>query len=190
METRDAIMARRSIRNFTDEQVLREDVEKVIEAGLLAPSAMNLQPWYFLALTDIDDVNWLLAGLRKYRETQRARLSGRFPNHPDTVEETLGFLSDLGGARTLILAFLLKQDYGTSHQACLQSVGAAMENMALAATDLGIATCWVEEVMRLDAEIHERFGLDVGPLLGCLVLGYAAQDPHPVKRKPGRFDIR
>ena len=190
METREAIMARRSVRKFTDERVSREDLEKVIEAGIWAPSATNMQPWYFLALTSDEDIDWLLVEMRKHRDAQHVRLSSRFPNHPDTVEETLGFLGDLGGSRTLILAFLLKEDYGTSQRACLQSVGAAMENMALAATDLGIANCWVEEVMRIDDEAHERFGLEVGPLLGCLVLGYAAQEPHIPKRKPGRFDIR
>ena len=65
-----------------------------------------------------------------------------------------------------------------------------MENMLLAATDLGIASCWVEDVKRVDTEVHEHFDLEVGPMLGCIVLGYAAREAHVIKRKPGRFEIR
>ena len=190
METREAILTRRSVRKFTEQRVSREDLEKIIEAGIWAPSGTNTQPWYFLALTKDEDIDWLLGEMRKFHAEQKEHLSKRFADHPETVKETLGFMDTLGGSRTIILSFMLKEDYGVFQQACVQSVGAAMENMLLAATDLGIASCWVEDVKRVDAEVHEHFGLEVGPMLGCIVLGYAAREAHVIKRKPGRFEIR
>ena len=50
METRDAIYGRRSIRKYTDEPVSDEDLMEVINAGLMAPSGINLQPWYFVVV--------------------------------------------------------------------------------------------------------------------------------------------
>jgi len=48
----EAIRTRRSIRAFTKEKVADEQVEKIIEAGMYAPSAGNQQPWQFIVITD------------------------------------------------------------------------------------------------------------------------------------------
>ena len=112
METREAILTRRSVRKFTEQRVSREDLEKIIEAGIWAPSGTNTQPWYFLALTKDEDIDWLLGEMRKFHAEQKAHLSKRFADHPETVKETLGFMDTLGGSRTIILSFMLKEDYG------------------------------------------------------------------------------
>lgn len=48
----DAIFRRRSIRKYTDEQVSEELLEKIIRAGMAAPSAGNEQPWHFVIIND------------------------------------------------------------------------------------------------------------------------------------------
>ena len=50
MELADAIRSRRAIRSYTDAAVGRSVIERLIDAAILAPSAMNLQPWAFAIL--------------------------------------------------------------------------------------------------------------------------------------------
>src|SRR5215468_10864448 len=52
METWDAIRARRNVRQYTDQPIAREDLERILDAGRRAPSASNWQPWNFLVVTD------------------------------------------------------------------------------------------------------------------------------------------
>jgi nitroreductase len=52
MDVFEAVQDRRSIRSYQDKPVEREKKEKILEAGRLAPSAKNLEPWRFIAVTD------------------------------------------------------------------------------------------------------------------------------------------
>lgn len=52
METFTAIKKRRSIRKYTGDLVPREDLEKIIDAGRMAPSGNNKQPWDFIVVTN------------------------------------------------------------------------------------------------------------------------------------------
>ena len=52
MEMWDAIRARRNVRQYTDQPIAREDLQRILEAGRRAPSASNWQPWNFLVVTD------------------------------------------------------------------------------------------------------------------------------------------
>ena len=52
MEFLDIIHKRRSIRNFTDKKISEEDINKILSAGMVAPSAMNKQPWRFILIED------------------------------------------------------------------------------------------------------------------------------------------
>jgi nitroreductase len=52
METWDAIISRRNVRNFTDQTIPEVDLNQILEAGRRTPSAMNRQPWDFIVSTD------------------------------------------------------------------------------------------------------------------------------------------
>jgi nitroreductase len=52
MDVFEAMQERRSIRAYQDKPVEREKLEKILEAGRLAPSAKNIEPWHFIAVTD------------------------------------------------------------------------------------------------------------------------------------------
>src|SRR4051794_32006434 len=52
METWDAIRARRNVRQYTDQSIPRDDLERILEAERRAPSANNWQPWNFVVVTD------------------------------------------------------------------------------------------------------------------------------------------
>ena len=48
----DIIMDRRSIRKFTPEKVTEQQVEQLLQAAVMAPSAQNRQPWHFIVCDD------------------------------------------------------------------------------------------------------------------------------------------
>ncbi|MEW6713977.1 MAG: nitroreductase family protein [Nitrospirota bacterium] len=48
----DVIYTRRSVRKFTGEKVKKDDLDAILRAGMSAPSAVNVQPWAFIAVTD------------------------------------------------------------------------------------------------------------------------------------------
>jgi len=64
MELFEAIQTRRTVRNFTGAPVTCEDLEKIVDAGRLAASGVNYQPWEFIAVTEPD----LLRSLRVQEE--------------------------------------------------------------------------------------------------------------------------
>jgi nitroreductase len=191
MELMEAIHGRRSIRKFTDEPIPREVLEEIMEAASWAPSGQNLQPWYLLALTQDADLAWVFSELGTGAFSHRKHLEARFKNNPEVVEETMEFMRAMGGARTIVLAFLQKPTYSEQDMpSCIESVAAAMQTLCLAAYDKGVASCWVEEFKRIDEQARERFCPDKGALLGGVVLGYPAMEARPIRRKPGRIEIR
>ncbi len=191
MELMEAIKNRRSVRKFTNQPVDPELIEEVIKAGCCAPSGQNLQPWYFVALTKKEDLSYLFSELGTTAFSHRKELEARFKNHPEVVEETMEFMSALGGAQTIILAFLNKPDYNDEIMpSCIESTAAAMQNICLAAYDKGLATCWVEAVVRAGNALRSHFAPERGQLIGAIVLGYPDMEPRPIKQKPGRYEIR
>ena len=59
METWDAIISRRNVRQFTDQPIPEADLDRILEAGRRTPSAMNRQPWDFVVTTDRNQLSEL-----------------------------------------------------------------------------------------------------------------------------------
>lgn len=59
MEALEAIQKRRSVRKFTGDIVPREHLEKIVDAGRLAASGSNQQPWEFIVVTDREMIDKL-----------------------------------------------------------------------------------------------------------------------------------
>ena len=104
MELMDAMRDRRSVRRYQDRKVPRELLEELLTAACWAPSAENTQPWYFVALTQPEELEKMMSTMEQVSESLRPFLEQRFPRHPRIVGETTGFLRRLGGAPVCILA--------------------------------------------------------------------------------------
>ena len=121
----------------------------------------------------------------------RKELEARFAKNPEVVDDTLRFMRRGGNANVVILAYELKPTYSESiRPSVVESVSAAMNTICLAAANRGIGSCWVEYVTRIGDAIREHFAPDKGPVLGAIMLGYAAREPKTPRRKDGRFEIR
>lgn len=59
----DVLHARKSVRNFTGAPLEKKDLDKIVRAGMAAPTARNQQPWSFVAVTDRKKLDSLAAGL-------------------------------------------------------------------------------------------------------------------------------
>jgi len=136
MDLFEAIEKRRSIRRYKPEPVARGDLRKILEAGRLAPSGGNRQPWCFIMVNDL--------------ETKKAL---------STAADNQEFIAD---ADTVIVALgdpeteLTRLPYKLSSSRIphKQDPIIAVEHMILAATALGYGTCWIgafneDEVKRI-----------------------------------------
>jgi len=66
------IHARKSVRHFTGAAVSKADLEKIVRAGMAAPTAGNAQPWSFIVVTDRKTLEDLAAGLANARMLAKA----------------------------------------------------------------------------------------------------------------------
>jgi nitroreductase len=159
METWDAITSRRNVREFTDHPLPDAALERILEAAWRAPSARNVQPWDFVAVTD---------------RTQLVELS--------TVWRGA---MHIAGAAAAVVIVIDEEPVEVSKEIVLYDIGQASIQMMIAATDLGIGSghSSVGEP-ELAARILE---LPAGKLAQYIIdFGYPADRPLKPILKPRR----
>jgi len=154
----DAIRNRRSIREFTDQPLQRAHLERIIRAGIWAPSGLNNQPWRFVIIRD-QPINDKLAVLTSYAHIVHA-------------------------APALIAVYLDRDkmyDLVKDHQAA----GACMQNMLLAAHELGLGAVWLGQILKSKQKVNEVLQIsDQYDLMAVLALGYPQHRNQDSQRQP------
>lgn len=156
------IFERRSIRTYTDEPVSREDVLKLLRAGMQAPSGGNQQPWEFIVVDD--------AGLKE-------RLAGCSP-----------YAGAVGKSAISIVLLVRADESCRFPEIKAQDMAACAENILLQATDLGLGAVWqaVYPTPERMAYVKELFSLDDSVEPFCVIsLGHPKGEPAKPK---SRFD--
>ncbi len=159
MDLFNAIQGRKSIRKFKRTPVADEDIKKILDAGRLAPSANNTQPWSFVVIKD-------KALLAKMADAVREMVDRMIPFAEDEKQaQRLAaykgtFYTFFEHAPVVIAVFMKGYDAGTDRLLAkmgypaenikrlrplpgLQSVSAAIQNMLLAVHALGYGSCWL-----------------------------------------------
>ena len=183
-----AIRDRRSIRSFLDRPVPREALEEILLAGTLAPSSKNRQPWRFI-VTAGKAKEQLLEAMDRGLERE-----GRSPLLPGSA----AYLSGAENTRRIMaqasVVILVMDPLGLPLDSSLtpeervyeicnaQSLGAAVENMSLAAGSLGLGSLWICDTYFAYPELMEWAG-GPGELYAALAVGYPAEAPLPRPRK-------
>ena len=153
METFDALAKRASVRDYMNQPVPKDMLEKLVDAGRRAPSARAVEPWEFVVITE---------------RAMLDRLAG--------IISTGVFLKQ---ATACIVVFCQDTKY------YLEDGSAATENVLLAATDLGLGTCWI-------AGDKKEYCVEVSNLLGApghlklislISVGWAVREPRQRKRR-------
>ena len=168
-EVLNALTQRRSIRRYKADMPSKEDIQKIVEAGLYAPSGKGLQSSLVVAITD--------KGLRDRLMEMNRKIGGWAE----------GF-DPFYGAPVVLLVLSDKSSYNHVYDGSL-----TMGNMMLAAHALGLGSCWINRA-REEFESDEgkailrELGIEGDwEGIGHCIVGYIDGDaPQPAPRKAGR----
>ncbi|SDA46505.1 nitroreductase family protein [Methanobrevibacter millerae] len=150
MDFEEVLLKRRSVRNYTDDDVTKEQLNKILEAGLLAPTSMNRKPCNFLVVSNKDTL----------KELSEVKAHGS------------QFLAGANKA-IVVIANTLQAD------TWIEDSSIALSFMHLMATDIGVGSCWIQIHMRksADGEDSEKLVRDIVKIddyfriVGILALG-------------------
>lgn len=190
MDTIQTIFIRRSIRKYIDQPISREIMARIIEAGIQAPSAKNRQPWKFVVVAG-DSKRAMLEvvekGLRD--ETNGQGLLNHSGQYIVSAEHTMQIMKQAPVAVIVLnmqghsLLENLSAEEKVYEIANIQSIGAAMQNMALAAVEYGLGSLWVCDVFFSYQRLTQWLDTD-GEMIAAMALGYPEEQPCARPRKP------
>lgn len=203
MSNLDFIYNRKSIRKFKNVEIPREDILEIIKAGTHAPSPKHQQNWHFVVLQNKEIINQLadivkeshekIGSLAKNEKDYKKHMSvinyyTAFRNAPvvlvvyaceyNMIEEKI--LKDNNASKEVIETLV-------SARSGAQGIGAAVENILLAATAMGYGGCYMTGPTHAKLEIENLIGFDKeGYELMCMVsLGVPEDSSSPQPpRKP------
>ncbi len=176
----EVIKSRRSIRKYLDKPISKEIIDKLIEAAKWAPSGMNEQPWGFIVVQDtaiikelseraIPYINRLIEGdpkLIRYKKRMAVKDFNIFYYAPCVV-------------------MVIGRTDAFSYQ---NDCAMAAQNLMLAASSMGIGSCWVGmmNVLNEDKWFREKFQMpDNYRVVAPVALGYFENKDIPIiERKP------
>ncbi|MBO4524087.1 nitroreductase family protein [Ruminococcus sp.] len=185
----DYINDRRSIRKYKPQIIDKRLIDEILNAAILAPSAKNRQPWKFIVYsgTTKDEVLAVMEkGLIKTKEELK-----NMPNSEYMLSDAFNTLRIMREAPTIIMVlntngsspFTDVDTFARITEICDSlSIGAAIENMLLKATELGIGTLWIANTCYAYNDLVSYIGT-TAQLIGAVALGYADEAPTPRPRK-------
>jgi nitroreductase len=188
-ETIGSIHRRRSVRLFSDKPVPADDITILLKAANQAPSAHNQQSWRFMVLREARKKTGLADLI-----TQKA---ADFPRPSSTLlrmaaRSIVSAPVVIGVANTGELIRrgdeLFQVDTERAHDFFrtmeIQSSAAAVQNLLLAATSLGIGSVWLGILFLVKKEVLEYFGEQDGEFMAVIALGYPARPTPGPKKRP------
>ncbi len=170
----ELILRRQSDRKYSDKPVEQEKLDRILEAGRMAPSACNAQPWKFIVVTDPA----LLSSMTEAASAKLLGMNGFVSQAPVIiviVRENPNFSSKVGGT-------IKQKDY--SHI----DIGIATENICLQALAEGLGSCilgWFDEKqVRSILEIPSSKRVEL-----IVTIGYSLSEYRTKKRKPVEMTV-
>jgi nitroreductase len=152
----DTILTRRSVREFNDRTISKEEVNIILDAGRWAPSGLNNQPWRFVVVRDSETINKL--------------------------SECTHYFRIVAGAPLLIAVFM-DTEHSYNRTKDIQAIGASIQNMLLACCDLGLGAVWLGEILNQHEKVNLILGCPSElELMAVLAIG----EPAPGKRTSTR----
>lgn len=184
---------RQSIRKYKNIPVEIEIVEEILRAGSLAPSSKNRQPWRFVVVTGNAKKSMLCAmqaGLEREKiypllpESKCYYSGAEYTMQIMQAAPAIIFVMNLLG---IDIHRRLTTEERISEICNIQSIGAAMENMALAATERGLGSLWICDIFFAYDELNQWLDSD-GELVAAMAIGYADETP-PARPRNNLKDI-
>lgn len=170
----ELIISRQSDRKYSDKPVEKEKLERIIEAGRMAPSACNAQPWKFIIVDD-PTIRKKVAEAASAKLIGMNTFVGQAPLLLVIVREKPNMSSKIGGT-------IKNKDYS------LIDIGIAAENICLQAKAEGIGSCilgWFDErMLRKILNIPKTKRVEL-----IISLGYSLSEQREKRRKPADLTI-
>ncbi len=206
MEFTDVLRNRVSVRKFTNEKVDENDLRLLIEQAMLAPSVANSQLWKFIAISNTDLLarmsEMVIAKYDELLEDSKAEMKAR-------ILERIKLFSSFFVDSPMVIACIsepyesvideLAHQTGYSSEEInqfrnhpnIQTMGAAIQTLMLAAENIGYSTCWLTGPMVAKSELEEVLEIHhPDSLIAFVAIGKAAAKPSPKERKPVEEKLR
>lgn len=186
----NSIYQRRSIRKFREEEVPLEVLNQILGAARVAPSAKNRQPWKYIVFGKEKKKEFLHVmeeGLQREKKgvTDLPKSQHGIPDAWNTLK--------IMQEAPIIIAIMntngkspfcpIDSDDRITEICDSLSIGASVENILLAAEDLGLGTLWIANTCFAYTELTAYLNTE-DQLVGAIAIGYASEDPEPRPRKP------
>lgn len=179
--------ARRSIRKFKPDLPDKEMLERILAAGMQAPSGKNLQNWRFFVVTGEKRNQYLQYSQKSWlgiKDILQKKLK------PSLYQFTERFFFTLGEAPVIIFCYS-HNNPEEKHRTNIGSVYMAVENINLAAVVEGLGCCTMGAPLEIKKDVDEFLGLTTRPdyqageleLLCAVVLGYPDHQPPKAPRQ-------
>ncbi len=185
MDAFEAIITRRSTRNFKPDTVEKEKLEKILEAGRYAPSGSNSQTNHFFLIQD-PAVIAKLASLAEAAFAEMEITENTYVSLKNSITRAKkgGYVFSYNAPVLVIVAN--RKDYGNNMADC----AVAIENMMIEANNLDLGSCWVNQLKWLNEDpglLDYLYNLGLKEnerVYGSVILGYPATDDGLPDRKP------
>lgn len=152
------IHSRKSVRNYLDKLVNKEQLEILLKAGMAAPTARDCRPWVFVAVTDRNKLKILAEGM------------------------VYGKMLEKAGAAIVVCGDIKKALTGEGQQYWIQDCSACTENILLAAEAIGLGAVWLgvyPDVEKIDF-IRATLGISETVIpLNVISIGYPTGEDKP-----------
>ena len=197
----DFIYNRKSIRNYTNEKIPKDDILKMLDAAIHAPSPMNFQGWHFVVVENKDIIQ-SMANIITERHNYIASLI-KNNEEKERYMNTLTYYLNFKNAPCTILVFnkecpiieldLLKATSDKKDIELLyeihsseQAIGAAIENFLLAASQMGYGACYmtgpVKSKKKIEDLIHiNKDGYSLAAMISLGIPSKIAEKSSPRK---------
>lgn len=184
----NSIYERRSIRKFQHKDVPTELLNKVLDAGRVAPSAKNRQPWKYIVFGN-ESKKKLLKAMEDGLQREEKGITD-LPKSQHGIADAKNTLRIMREAPVIIAVintnaqspFLpIDNDERITEICDSLSIGAAVENMLLAAQQLGLGALWIANTCFAYRELTAYINTNE-QLVCAIAIGYANENPNPRPR--------
>ncbi|CAN5869294.1 nitroreductase [soil metagenome] len=177
MKVSDAIARRRSIKKFRDREVSREEIERLLDAAAQAPNHHLTQPWRFYVLgPEARHAYGAALGDRKARKMEDAE-AGRMVRDKVAREHA--------AQPAMIAVAMVESDNPEMREEDYASVMMAVQNLCLAAVELGLGTHIRTGAVMQDPVARAAAGVAEGErIVAVISLGEPEIEPEPKARQP------
>lgn len=181
MTALECMLDRRSTRAYKSDMPDKALLEKIVEAGTYAPSAMNEQPWRFTVVANAEKLAAVNDAVKKYfASTGDEKLAARAADK--------NYCCYYGAPVLIIVSCAADARYPVEDASC------ALQNIFLCAHELGLGSCWINQLGH-DAcdypalrEVLNGFDIpSAHKVYGCAAIGYVKAE---TELKPRRAAVK